>query len=76
MEAVFVAGHPRLNAKIEKPPGVTTVVDDRYYYVRIKKRPLEAVEAPMMGVKYPHMPREWGNKNCTPTRKLSLGSLL
>ena len=39
----------RLNAKIEKPPGITHVVDDKYYYVRIQERPLEAVEAQLMG---------------------------
>ena len=44
---LFVFQVNRLNAKIEKPPGITNVLDDTYYYVRIQKRPLEAAETPM-----------------------------
>ena len=47
-EGWFVLQVNRLNAKIEKPPGVTHVADDKYYYVRIQKHPLEAVEEAQM----------------------------
>ena len=52
---LFVFQVNRLNAKIEKPPGVTNVLDDTYYYVGTQKRPLEAVGTPMMGGKHPRM---------------------
>ena len=53
----FVLQVYRLNAKIEKSLGVMHVVDEKYYYVRIQKRPLEAVKAQLIGGITPHVCR-------------------
>jgi len=71
---LFVFQVNRLNAKIEKPPGVTNVLDDTYNYVRTRKRPLEAVETPMMGGEIPPYAWRWGTSS-SPINKLSSASL-